>query len=486
MNIQAGGIKTGLTVQGNTAARRASVAGGVLRRKCACGGTSGLAGECAECGKKRLLPQRMAVQGVETGAAPSLTPAALRAPGLPIESEAGQFRMSRGGYNIGQIPIAPPATRPNGLQIGSPLDPQEQEADRVADNVMQMRPEDDTDLPIHQDAAPLTVRRTTYSPYSLDEGRIIEEDEEDEEEQIQAKSAAGPAPSAVSDKVEAVVRRPGAALPDATRALMESRFGYDFSRVRIHADALADEAAESVNARAFTKGASLVFARGQYSPYSQSGRWLLAHELAHVVQQGNATARAGFDSPRGGVSESVPTISRHDRSQTLRRVKWNTARDTGRDSYPWVTGPKGDVYEVETNAGTKIPAWKPHDGSTYWCHGYTFSGSSAARGPFSIWGQSVPTVLKDDGWQNEPSCVAQQGSILVFAQNNVAHSGIINSVSAPGSVVDENASMLDSKWGQAAQNVSSWTTNVAQYGRYKVFSKQPNFGPCRGNGPNEG
>jgi Domain of unknown function (DUF4157) len=459
--MQAGRLKTGLTSQADTASPCVFLARGLLQHKFQC----------------------KAAQATEAAAGSPLVPKALHAPGQPIEAETRKFMKWRIGHNFGQIPVAAQAARSNVLQIGSPSDSLEQEADRVADSVTQMWSGDEVDFPVHQDAVPKTVRRTTRSPYSLSEGKILEEDEE----QIQAKAAVGEAGAvgpAISDKVESVVQRPGVALPDATRAFMESRLGYDFSRVRIHADGLADEAAQSVHARAFTKGASLVFAGGQYSPDSQSGRWLLAHELAHVVQQGNASARAARGSLIGAFEVS-PTIGYQDRSQTLRRVKWNTARDTGRDSLPWGTGPRGDVYEVQTDAGTKISAWKPHDGSTYWCHGYTFGGSSAAGGPFSIWGQSVPTVLRDDGWQNAFTCVGQERDILVFAQNNVAHSGIVHSVFEPGGIVDENTSMLDSKWGQAAQNRSSWKTNAGQYGRYQVFSKQPAAGPCAGKGANE-
>jgi hypothetical protein len=264
---------------------------------------------------------------------------------------------------------------------------------------------------------------------------------------------------------------------------MEDRFGYDFSSVRIHADESAAEAASSVNARAFTKGNNVVFGRGQYSPGSEAGRWLLAHEFTHVIQQSKAPV---LSLSRSRSPEPRPTSTRRDGASTIRRVKWNTAVDTGRDSYPWGSGPNGDVYSVETDAGTRIPAWRPHDNVTYWCHGYTFGGSTAAGGPFSIWGQHVPTVLSDDGWKSTYSCVAQSSrDILVFAANNVAHSGIIASVSAPSAIIDEAASMLDSKWGQAPFNRSSWAVNAGQYGRYRVYSKNPMYGPCAGSGANE-
>lgn len=76
----------------------------------------------------------------------------------------------------------------------------------------------------------------------------------------------------------------GHALPESTRSTLEHRFGHDFSDVRIHTDAQANAAAESINAHAFTMGSDIAFANGSYDPHSHQGRTLLAHELTHVVQ----------------------------------------------------------------------------------------------------------------------------------------------------------------------------------------------------------
>jgi hypothetical protein len=72
---------------------------------------------------------------------------------------------------------------------------------------------------------------------------------------------------------------------------MESGFGQDFSRVRIHADPQAAESARVMHAAAYTVGRSIVFAPGRYAPASPRGRSLLAHELTHVVQQEGGTSR---------------------------------------------------------------------------------------------------------------------------------------------------------------------------------------------------
>lgn len=97
----------------------------------------------------------------------------------------------------------------------------------------------------------------------------------------------------------------GAPLPTETRADMESRFGQDFSDVRVHTDTAAHESAKSVNAQAYTVGSNIVFQRDTYDPGSDAGRHMLAHELTHVVQQRNGPVD-GTDAG-GGVQVSDPS-----------------------------------------------------------------------------------------------------------------------------------------------------------------------------------
>jgi len=85
--------------------------------------------------------------------------------------------------------------------------------------------------------------------------------------------------------VHEVLRSPGQPLDPATRAFMEPRFGHDFSQVRVHNDARAAESARAVNAQAYTVGRDVVFGTGRYALQTGDGRKLMAHEMAHVVQQ---------------------------------------------------------------------------------------------------------------------------------------------------------------------------------------------------------
>lgn len=86
----------------------------------------------------------------------------------------------------------------------------------------------------------------------------------------------------------------GVGLDAPTRAFMETRFGHDFGSVRVHTDARSAESARAVDALAYTVGRDVVFAPGQYQPHTRAGLGLLAHELAHTVQQsgGGAPTRA--------------------------------------------------------------------------------------------------------------------------------------------------------------------------------------------------
>lgn len=166
------------------------------------------------------------------------------------------------------------------LTVGSPNDRYEQEADRVADQIMRM-PEP-------------TIQRQM-------------EPEEEEQEMVQRKAITNqvaPLDSAqksseVPPIVHEVFNSPGQPLDPKTCTFMESRFGHDFSRVRVHSGAAAEQSARAVNALAYTSGRDMVFGVGQYAPHTSTGQHLLAHELAHVVQQDGNVRDLQQDSKLG-------------------------------------------------------------------------------------------------------------------------------------------------------------------------------------------
>jgi thiol-disulfide isomerase/thioredoxin len=123
-------------------------------------------------------------------------------------------------------------------------------------------------------------------------------------------SGAAASPAYAPPSIGKVLSRPGSAMDGATRAFMESRFGYDFGRVRIHHDDEAAASARDVSANAYTVGSSIVFDRGKYAPNSNTGRRLLAHELSHVVQQSRGTAATRVQLQRQAASpQTVQTAT---------------------------------------------------------------------------------------------------------------------------------------------------------------------------------
>jgi hypothetical protein len=154
------------------------------------------------------------------------------------------------------------------LTIGSVDDRVEHEADRVAEQVMRI-----ADRDVSLTTADQRVSR-----------KCAECEEEDTSNVLRAKSSGAMGPE-VPAIVHEVLRSPGQPLDSKTRGFFEPRFQRDFSDVRIHADAPAAESARSINALGYTVGRDVVFAQGRYSPGTDDGRRLIAHELAHVVQQ---------------------------------------------------------------------------------------------------------------------------------------------------------------------------------------------------------
>jgi hypothetical protein len=109
----------------------------------------------------------------------------------------------------------------------------------------------------------------------------------------------GAVPAIVHD----VIHSSGEPLDATTRTFMESRFGHDFSRVRVHTNARAAASALAVNALAYTVGNNLVFQKNQYRPTSPGGQKVLAHELTHVMQQEQGSAPLAGITPADHASE---------------------------------------------------------------------------------------------------------------------------------------------------------------------------------------
>jgi len=180
------------------------------------------------------------------------------------------------------------------LKIGQPGDKYEQEADRVADMVMKMpepkahrQAEKEEELEEEEiiQQKPLSEQITPFVQRQVEP----EEEEKEDEEILRIKEAPGQTPEVTTDLESRIqsLKGDGQPLSKSVRAFFEPRFGVDFSQVRVHTDTQAAKTARDVYSQAFTVGKDIAFGPGQYAPDTQRGRQLLAHEMAHVVQQGD-------------------------------------------------------------------------------------------------------------------------------------------------------------------------------------------------------
>ncbi|MFN6525459.1 DUF4157 domain-containing protein [Nostoc sp. ChiSLP03a] len=200
------------------------------------------------------------------------------------------------GHDISRISLRRPQTK---LTVNEPGDIYEQEADSVAQLVMQRMSE-----PVQ------SIRREALP---------------EEEDQLQMKSLAdsitplvqrqGGGRTAATSELETSIQQArgnGQPLADDIKHPMEQAFGADFGSVRVHTDAQSNRLNESIQARAFTTGQDVFFRQGEYSPGSDAGKELLAHELTHVVQQNGSAVqpKSLHVSPKENkLQTKVPTTS---------------------------------------------------------------------------------------------------------------------------------------------------------------------------------
>lgn len=227
----------------------------------------------------------------------------LRKAETPTSGKSDDLRAQESGrslsWDFSKIPVfAPdrptrhqtqhPFVQPK-LVVGEVNDPLEYEADHVADQVMRM-PEPGLSVA----AGPPQLTRKCAD---------CEEEDKLRRNPFGGQAAAGEAP----EMIHPALRLPGHPLDAATRNYFEPRFRHDFSRVRIHSDASAAASARAVKARAYTFGSDVVFAAGEFSPGTSEGRRLLAHELAHTMQQRGSAAlqrQPDYTKPQSDVASS--------------------------------------------------------------------------------------------------------------------------------------------------------------------------------------
>lgn len=236
------------------------------------------------------------------------------------------------------------------LRIGQPGDIYEQEADRVAEQVMRM-----PDVSSGKDT---TIQRKCSKCLKGLRG-LLGKDKKDEK--LQAKETPSKTPK-VTSQIEAnnnTLREGGQPLPESIRAFFEPRFGQDFSQVRMHTDAKAAQSARAVNARAFTVGQNVVFGEGEYAPGMSEGRKLLVHELAHVVQQ---TSGGIMDRGADGLNLRRLPVLLNQHAGSIQRQGGDGAKVRAR------CGPGGLGCDLTINCGDKVCALTDcGKGSCSWC-----------------------------------------------------------------------------------------------------------------------
>ncbi len=183
------------------------------------------------------------------------------------------------------------------LNINEAEDKYEQEADAMADQVVQRYPEEEEQEVAYQ------------SPRESYAGEIesAELPEDEKEARIQRKEDARqsePKPEFVQQLQRS--QSGGRPLPKDTRKEMEGAFGTDFSRVRIHKGREASSMSKQIGAQAFTHKNHIYFKQGTYNPQSNRGKHLLAHELTHTVQQGVSKPSIQKDDPTTTPTEVDP------------------------------------------------------------------------------------------------------------------------------------------------------------------------------------
>ncbi|MDX2506085.1 MAG: DUF4157 domain-containing protein [Gammaproteobacteria bacterium] len=320
----------------------------LVQRKCACGGSTGLSGECSKCQKKKLVGD--------------------------------------------SVPLIQPK-----LKVSQPNDKYEQEADRVADEVMRMpeprvqwqmgveeEEEDETiqTKPLARKITPLVQRQAADEEEDGEElqfkglannetvQRQVEDEEEDEKKTIQTKGTTSKNNPTISRDVqlgiESLKGTCGKLLPQNVRSFMEPRFGHDFTHVRVHTDSQISNTAKNLQARAFTLGSHIAFGVHQFAPETTSGLLLLAHELAHTLQQNKTdkTIQRRKLTSQERQSDSGPLKRAKRRTEKLE--KWlrdieaaDTVRNnvTNRARAKWVIllhNAKEDGFDLDQDFGSDV------------------------------------------------------------------------------------------------------------------------------------
>jgi hypothetical protein len=276
------------------------------------------------------------------------------------------------------------------LKISQPDDPFEREADAVAARIVET-----SDRP---GAAPTGWEAELDSTSDAGTGMLQRLCNECEEE-LQRKASVGDSGlRQVDAPTYQAFSSGGQALPDATRAEFGRHLGADLSQVRVHRDAQAVQAAERINARAFTLGRHIVFGRNEYDPAGSRGRFLLAHELVHTLQQTGSTLHRLGDVNQ--LPENFPcgnpTPAPPSNQHVLFENNSVAITEPGRER---ITDFVGDWRRAGGNAAVRVDGYASQPGGDP--HNWTLSCQRSAAVVAELERQGIPTNLIEQRAQGE-------------------------------------------------------------------------------------
>ena len=300
----------------------------------------------------------------------------------------------------------------------------------------------------------------------------------------------------------------GQPLESGVRSRMENAFGMDFSHVRTHSDTNAAEMSADFNARAFTVGEHISFGTGEYQPGTPTGDAIIAHEIAHVVQQNSGSASVSpmkegetqLDSLEEDADQSAvgalvsvfssagqqttqiagnamprlrsglklqrcddcsgtrtPTRPRTPRYVTNVGTYLVTSRSGVSSSVPDMTQTQADAALASIGMTGRVTQTAPATNS-YNCHGYTFTNSARWLSD-----DQVPTILTENGYS--VTTTPSVGDIAVYRfEGSIVHTGVITAVS--GTTITE----VHSKWGRAPRYRHAPADVPPIYGTYTAYT----------------
>ncbi|HST20352.1 MAG TPA: DUF4157 domain-containing protein [Blastocatellia bacterium] len=386
------------------------------------------------------------------------------------------------------------------LNVGQPGDAYEREADRVAEQVTSM-PEQkpaDTAQTVGDQVQRLTPKRgeelqrqamteeekrkrpeegmvqmkSAGTVNSIQRQAMTEEErkKKPEENMMQTKEEAGETPS-VSDDVESQIENmqgKGEQLPDDVRTYFESRFEHDFSGVRAHKGAQAEQTAQALNARAYTTGKDIVFGAGEYAPESTEGKKILAHELTHVVQQGSASKRvqryeagehAQFGETQGELQKTFAPAS----YVVKKSEKLNT-----------IAGMFGITVDElkEANKG-KLKKWPASDGSGRMIEGFDEGETVAIPQQLN---DMAKTAIKDKSAKFKVNGVELEYGVVI-AMGDLFESPEQLAKASPDEI--KELARLIKRERDTGKLVTTQQWEVATHGRYLKLASEnvPHFAP---------